>query len=245
MCYPLIIAGVAMTAASIYANAKANEAIAKKRDEAMGAELERQKGYRSEAAAVNDQSQARYQDFSGQQQQKAQSIGDYLAAQAKSLPADAPTEVAPDSANILVKTETAKQLGKAKAYGDQQDRALGNLRAFGDLLGGISREQAGDAAQLGTIGSFMKGSNAILPLELDAANSAGSGWKTAGTVLGAGGSLLTSAGIGGAGPSWGSLFGSSFGTVPGAVGASPISGLGPGSQMNPDRLGFGAKIGGV
>lgn len=226
MCNPLFIAGAAMTAASIAANMQANSAVSKKRDDVMNAELERQKGYRSEASALNDQSQGRYQNFAGQQQEKAQSLGDYLSSQAKALPTDAPTEAAPDSSNTLVKTETAKQLGKAKAFGAQQDNALANLRAFGDLLGGISREQAGDAAQLGSIGSFMKGSNAVLPLELEAANNAGSGWKTAGTVLGAGGSMLTSAGLAGAGPSWGSLFGSGSGAGTNGFGSAATGNFG-------------------
>lgn len=207
MCDPLTIAGAAMTGGSILANMQANSAVAKKRDQTMAAETERQRGYSQEAAAINDTSQGRYKDFSSKQSDKSKNIGDYLAAQSKALPQDAPTDAAPASTNVLVQNEREKQLGKTADFGAQQNAALANMRSFGDMLGGISRDQATDAANLGTLGGFMRGSNAVLPMELEAANSAGGGWKTAGTALGLGGSIATSAGLGGGWDKLSGMFG--------------------------------------
>jgi hypothetical protein len=71
------------------------------------------------------------------------------------------------------------------------------LRAFGDILGDTSRLQARDASQVGTIGSFKRGSSAVLPLELDEANHAGDGMKVFGDLLGGFGGIATSAGLSG------------------------------------------------
>ena len=50
---------------------------------------------------------------------------------------------------------------------------------------------------IGQIGGFKRGSSSITPLELEAANEKGAGLKMFGDVLGLGGSLLTSKGLGG------------------------------------------------
>lgn len=226
MCDPLTIAGAAMTGGSLLANMQANSAVAKKRDAAMAAETERQRGYNQQAAAINDTSQGRYKDFSANQGKKSENLGDYFAAQSKALPTDAPTEAVPTNSNVLVQNERAKQLDKAAAFGAQQNEALAKMRSFGDLLGGISREQATDAANLGTLGSFMRGSNAVLPLELEAANNAGNGWKTAGTVLGMGGSMATMAGLGGGWDNLSSMFG----------GGASTAGLDPAYAANPSAV---------
>lgn len=203
MCDPLTIAGAALSAGSMVANNAAENRIAKARKNATEAERIRQRGYESEAAALNDQSQGRYKNFQGKQADKTAQLADYFTGQNQGLPTGseangAPAEVMPTSgANNIVTQEIAKQKGKAKAFGDQQGRALAAMRGFGDLLADNSRLQARDASQIGQIGGFMRGSSAVLPFELEAANAKGAGMQQFGSILGAAGQLGIGAGLSG------------------------------------------------
>ncbi|MFI5411584.1 hypothetical protein [Kaistia sp. UC242_56] len=199
ICDPLTIAGIALTAGSTVANSVAQGQVARARNDALAAERIRQNGYDRETDALNTQSQDRYQNFSEQQDQRGQELGDYFAGQqiegANANTAAAQEQsVAPTSSNITMREEQ-KQRANATAFTDEQGRRLGDLRSFGDLLGGIGREQARDASQIGQIGSFKRGSSAVLPYELEAANSAGGGAKMFGDLLGLGGSFATAKGL--------------------------------------------------
>lgn len=103
----------------------------------------------------------------------------------------------PQSGSPLIVQEDAKQGAKENAFVSQQGNALGALRAFGDVLGTASRGQARDASAIGQVNNFKTGSSNVLPLELDAAQSAGAGAQTFGDILGLGGSLLTAKGLSG------------------------------------------------
>lgn len=217
MCDPITIAGIALTGASTVANTIAQGKVNSARNDALAAERIRQNSLDQEAEALNVQSRDRYNDFEGQQGDKASELGQYFTDQ-KIENSDANTaavqeQVAPQSGSALTIREEGKQRGKADAYATQQGQALGNLRSFGDLLGGISREQAQDASMIGQIGGFKRGSSSITPLELEAANEKGAGLKIFGDVLGLGGSLLTSKGLGGQ-----QTYSTTLGEV---VGASP------------------------
>lgn len=167
----------------------------------MAAERIRQNQFDQEADALNTQSRERYDDFGGQQSDKAAELGQYFKDQkieaADANAAAVAEQTIPQSGSALTVREEQKQRGKATAFADQQGEALGNLRAFGDLLGGISREQARDATTIGQIGGFKRGSSNVLPLELEAANSKGNGIKLFGDLLGLGGSLALNKGLGG------------------------------------------------
>jgi hypothetical protein len=198
MCDPVTIAGAVLTGAGMAANSAAAGQVAKARNGAMQAERIRQQAYDQETAALNTQSQNRYQDFGGQQEQKAKSLGDYFNAQnTTAAPAapDAPAATAPASSSNIVVAEQAKQGDKAHAYSQQQGNALGNLRSFGDLLGGIGLQQARDAGYIGQIGGFKKGSSGVLDFELDSANHKGDGTKQLGDILGGLGQIGLSAGL--------------------------------------------------
>jgi len=230
MCNPLFAVGAAMMVGSMVAKQQAAKQVEKARNSAIEAETIRQRGYDQEADALNAVSQDRYTDFAGKQTDKAKSLGDYFEGQAKPVAESggATEPVMPTSASNIVVAEEGKQLGKAREYGSQQDTALGNLRAFGDLLGGISRGQANDAAQLGIIGGFKRGSQGVLPLELEAANGKGAGARLFGDLLGMGGSMAMMGGMGGGGPSWGGLFGS----TPAAGAGAGTTGFGAGAAPN-------------
>lgn len=201
MCTPLAIAGLALTAGSTVANTIAQGQVTRARNDALAAERIRQGQLDQEAEALNAQSRDRYDDFEGQQGEKASELGQYFTDQ-KIENSDANAAVtqeqtAPQSGSSLTVREEQKQRDKATAFTDQQGEALGNLRAFGDLLGGISRDQARDASQIGQIGGFKRGSSNVTPLELEAANQKGSGMRLFGDVLGLGGSLALNKGLGG------------------------------------------------
>lgn len=200
MCDPLTIAGLALTAGSQVANFAANQQVQSARNDALAAERTRQSGLDQEAAALNLQSQDRYQDFGGQQEAKAQSLGEYFAGQTAQPPSMA--DALPTSSSNITVREENKQRGEAKAFTDASGAALGDLRSFGDVLGGIGRLQARDAGAIGQIGGFKQGSSGVLPYELDAAGEKGDGLKLLGDLLGGAGSIGTSAGLSG-----GSLFG--------------------------------------
>lgn len=199
ICDPLTIAGIALTAGSTVANSIGASKVQAARDDALAAERIRQTGLDQEAQALNTQSQDRYQDFEGQQAEKSSELGDYFTGQQldsanANTAAAAEQTAAPTSSNITVREEQ-KQRGQAKAFTDQQGAALGDLRSFGDLLGGIGREQARDASLIGQIGGFKRGSSGVLPYELDAASSAGDGAKMFGDILNVGGMALTAKGL--------------------------------------------------
>jgi len=167
----------------------------------MAAERIRQHGLDQQADALNTQSQDRYKDFSGQQDQKASELGQYFADQkienAGANQAATQELNVPQSSSNVVTQEEDKQRGKADAYGQQQGEALGNLRSFGDLLGGIGREQARDAGAIGQINGFKQGSSAVVPYELEGANSAGAGAQMLGDILGLGGTVALGKGLSG------------------------------------------------
>jgi len=200
LCDPVTLAGIALTAGSTVANTIAQSNVQRARNDALAAERIRQKGYDRETTALNTQSQDRYTNFGDQQAAKATELGDYFAGQQAGNAANAGEQAAavmPETSSDITVQEEAKQRAKARDYTDKQGEALGNLRAFGDVLGGIGREQARDASLIGQIGGFKKGSSDVLKYELEAANQAGNGAKLFGDLLGLGGSLATSAGLSG------------------------------------------------
>lgn len=198
MCDPLTIAGAALLAGSTVANQIGANRVARARDNAMAAERIRQGGLDDQAFALNEQSQDRYQDFGDQQADRAGELGQYFTDQqieADNNASAVAEQVIPQSGSNVVVAEEAKKRGEARAYANQQGEALGNLRSFGDLLGGIGREQARDAGQIGQIAGFKRGSANVLPFELEAANSAGSTAQMFGDILGLGGSVALGAGL--------------------------------------------------
>lgn len=226
MCTALAIAGLALSVGGTAMNSMAASKAARARDDALAAERIRQQGYDQEAAALNTRSQDRYQDFSGQQDQKAQDLGDYFGQQHVVEPEAA--AAMPTSQSAITVAEEGKQRDAATDYTTKQGQALGALRSFGDLLGQIGRSQARDAGYIGQIGGFKRGSSNVLPLELDQASRAGDGLETFGRVLSNAGKA---AGLAGA---WGASLGDLFG------GSAPVVNSAAKSSM----LTAGGKMGG-
>ncbi len=197
MCDPLTIAGIALTAGSVVANSVASGEQARARDSVLAAERMRQNALDQEAWGLNAASQDRFVDFQPQQDARATELGDFLGA---SVEPDANTSAAsimPSSSSDVVNQERTDQQAEAQGFVDQQGQALGDLRAFGDLLGEKSRLQARDAGLIGQVGGFKQGSQNVVPFELDEAAKAGDGWAMLGDILSGAGSVTTGAGLSG------------------------------------------------
>lgn len=207
MCDPISIASAALAVGSTVANNMAANEVEQARNDALAAERRRQGKLDREAEALNLQSQDRYRDFEGQQDERSQQLADFLKGQTT----EEPTRgiAMPESQSAITVQEEGRQRDVARAFTDQSAENLARLRSFGDLLGGIGRAQSRDAGLIGQLGGFKQGSQGVLPLELQAAQSEGSGWRMLGDVLGAGSQVGMMAGAAGKGPSWGDLFGGS------------------------------------
>ncbi len=203
MCDPITIAGAALTAAGTAANYVASSKINAARDDVLAAERIRQRGYDQQADAINNTARGRYEGFGDKQETTAGTLGE-MYREASNTPPSAPeNSVMPtSSSNITVNEENARR-ADAKAFTDNQANALGVLRSFGELFGGISRDTARDAGEIGQIGGFKRGSSSIVPFELEEANKAGSGLSLFGDLLTGAGQVGMTAGLSGAKlPSW-------------------------------------------
>lgn len=246
MCDPLTIAGVVLTGASAAANSAAQSRVEKARDDAVAAERIRQGGLDKEAAAHNLTAQDQYQDYGAKQDERGKELADYFKGQ-ESTPVDksGPAALPQSSSNITVQAEN-KARGEARAFTDKTGAALGNLRSFGDLLGELGRGTAREAGYIGQIGGFKKGSSAVLPYELEAANSKGGGMRMLGDVLGGVGKIGIGAGLSGSAPfgigaaSPGANFVANPAS-PFAFGSGGYTGAGP--FLNPGKSGLFSMFG--
>lgn len=235
MCDPFTIGGLVLSAASVAANSVASSEVQDAREQSIQAERARQAALDKQADALNATSRNRYQDFSGKQDDRAAQLGTQLS---KNMVAPTPSSaLMPQSSSNIVNTETGKQTGAATTYAGGQASALGNLRAFGDLLGEDSRLQGQDASQVAQIGDFKRGSSAVLQDELQADNQAGAGMGFLGDLLGGAGGLVSKGSSGPAGSLLNGIFGSKgvATTAPnfGYTSALPTTTTGtPGSAFN-------------
>ena len=224
MCDPMTLAGIALTGLSTGLNHMANQQVESAREGAMAAERIRQQALDQQAGALNLQSQDRYQNFDEKKEERATKLGDYFTDQVATPPAAAAMPAS--GSNITVQAEN-KARGDARERTDQIGNALGQLRSFGDLLGDTSRLQARDAGQIGQIGGFKRGSSNVLGMELDAANSAGSGMRLGADLAGGFGKLGMSAGLSGAGGIGGVSNFAPNASAPFAFGSGGYTGMGP------------------
>lgn len=223
MCDPLTITGIALTGLSTGLNSAAQAQVGKARSESLSAERIRQNALDRQADAINANSQKTYENFGTDQAAKTQQLSDYFTGQVAAPPS---SEAAlPTSSSNIVVNEQNKQNAATKAFTDQQGKALGNLRAFGDLLGDNSRLQARDANLVGQIGSFKNGSQGVLPYELEAASHAGDGLKTFADLAGGAGSIFTGIGLSGPAKIAGAA-GTAASTAGTGLGASGVANFG-------------------
>lgn len=219
---PLTIGGAAAaTIGSMFANNAASKKVDQARTGVLNAERQRQAGFDAENDVFNTGAQNRYVGFGDQQAARGRELGDYFAAPS---PTGGPGVSLPAPSSDLISGEIAKQNGIAQMFSDQQAGALGNLRSFGDVLGGISRLQGQDAGRIAQINNFKRGSSGVTALELEQANEAGKKQKLLGDILGGSAKVGLTAGLGTLEPTGAAA--ANFGVAGGGY-------LGPGGKIYP------------
>jgi hypothetical protein len=193
MPFPLLPLALALTAGGIGANYMGNQQAQRAQQDTMAAERRRQTGFDQEAEATTTKARQRYEGFEEKQGDKADELADMFLADAGAAPPalDAPTDT-------VTVQRTAAEKGKRREFTDQQGKARGNLLSFGDLFGDIGVGQARDMTQLSGINGMRRGSQGVLPLELDEASQKGGGMRMAGDIMGGLGSIATMGALSGA-----------------------------------------------
>jgi hypothetical protein len=174
------------------------------RGAAQRAENERQDRWEEQIRKLREQSLGRFANVPSDMAGRAQTVADFYKASGGSLPSSGVTAGVIPQTNGLVAREGTNQMNKVAAFNDQQGKALGNLRSFGDVMAGANRGVAIDNGLISGIDSMRRGSSTVLPLELQNANNAGNGLKTFADILGGLGKVGMSAGLAGG---WDKLFG--------------------------------------
>jgi hypothetical protein len=187
MVLPLLPIAIALTAAGMGANYLGSRQAEDANASVMRAERGRQHRLDENAFTVNTKMQDRYKDIVPQQDAKAAELADMFLEGADDAPSFGP---AASDDSITVRAEN-KAKAKSREYTDQQGTARGRMMSLGDLFGDIGVEQAQDMSALNGIQSQKRGSQGILPLELEAAAGEGQGWRMAGDVLGGLGSVAS------------------------------------------------------
>lgn len=109
------------------------------------------------------------------------------------------------SAPKVVKDAAAKAVVDALAGARAEGKRLAALQGFGDLFADNQVDLNRSGAMQAQLGDFSRGSSAVLPLELEAANAKGSRTRGFGQLLQGVGQVAGLAGAFGAGPTWGDL----------------------------------------
>jgi hypothetical protein len=186
-----------LSAGSAVANNAAANRQASAQAASMAAERARQRMLDDEARGVNEQARGRYEDIPAQQEAETSRLQEAFTGDAN-RGADVIAAALPRSnSNITVSDEAAKR-ADATGYANQQGEALARMRSFGDMFGGIGRGVAQDASQIGMIGGFKRGSQGVLPFELEAASMKGQGLRTVADLMNAAGGISLNAGLSGA-----------------------------------------------
>lgn len=163
---------------------------------AMSRERYRQKELDDQSFALNRQSRERYDDVNGKQAETGSNLAEMFREVQNEQPSiEMPT--APATDNVVVANRNAASSDKAQQQVDERADNLANFRSFADMFGGIGRGVARDTGELGTIAGFKRGSQGVLPLELDAAAQKGQGLRMLADVFNLGSSMMMGPALGG------------------------------------------------
>lgn len=190
---PLLPIALALTAAGAGANYMGARRADRAQADAMSAERQRQNRFDDESFAKNAQSRDRYADIEPQREDRATEIADMFLADAGT-----PPELLKPPTDTVTVQRSEDEKAKSREYTDQQGTARANMLSFGDLFGDIGIGQARDMSDLAALYSMRRGSQGVLPFELDAAAQKGGGMRMAGDVLGGLGSIATMGALTGA-----------------------------------------------
>lgn len=209
MCGPLAAAGGLASAASVGMNMIGAQAQEGARASANAAEQQRQQQFRKQSGDLFDVTLDKARAPTQIAEQAA--MADYRANKdAATLDANRGVYgTAGASLDGESKSAIARSLSSALTRGKQQAKANAAVNGVGDQTAkmGIELGRAGQWQNI--FGGNARNSAALLPGELQAANTAGSTERGIGQLLGVGGQAMGSAGMLPNALTWGDMFGSS------------------------------------
>lgn len=174
---PLIVA-LAATAASAYAQNRAQKKVEAQRNKYQRQENARQEEFGKKAADINTATQDSFQRAN-----QEQTLADAFAQRDKVMQEQAARPVsrfaAPVASNApaVVGSEFARQVGKAAADARQQGTALARLRSFNDLGADNALNLMRASQDLGGVQRSSQISSDIFAREMQAAEQAGAKWR--------------------------------------------------------------------
>ncbi len=189
---PITIA-IALTLLSAGANYMSGQQQMQASADYQTAERLRQKKLDEEAAAINNQSRERLDNYDEKQGDRQ---GELAALFAPAPDAPGGTGYLPAQESTVLAANDQREGAKAREFGAQQGDALADVRAFTDMFANIGLEQGRDAGRVGAINSYKRGSSGLLAGEMQAAQGEGAGWALAGDVLGAAGQVAMGSALG-------------------------------------------------
>lgn len=211
MAFPLLLP-LLFTAGSTIANTVAANQQTRAQASAMEAERIRQRQFDQESAAIAQAGMDRFQNTGEQKAERADTLADLFQQTQNAEPTEAVAALPQSDSNLVVNNDAARS-SEARARTDAQGQRRADMLSFSDLFGDFARAQGRDSSQLSLLGSLRRGSQNVLPLELQAAQQRGQGLRLLGDLFNVGAGIT-------AGPamSGGSLFPGYFN------GANPVVG---------------------
>lgn len=191
MPYPLALAALAVSAAGAGAQMAGQSQAQSARDRAQLAEMNRQREYRRQAAAVADQSISESGRSTADPAiergatDRAAAFNAIVSRGQAPLTGNTVNRIVPNTTQTTTQPMTASAAAWNRILGGAQAR-LGGYSDWG-LARNIAAKRAGQ--KLDTIGTNARASADILAADLQDANHAGDGLMTAGSILGTVGSL--------------------------------------------------------
>ena len=180
----------------------ANQQAARRQDraqaDAMSAERMRQARLDDESRGVNQRALERYDDAEGQQERRTSELAEVFGGDANRGAEVISAALPRSSSNITVQNDE-RERERASEFSGQQGEAMARMRSFADMFGGLGRDTARDASELGMLGGFKRGSQGVLPFELESAAQRGQGLRNAADAMNLFGSIGVNAGLSGGG----------------------------------------------
>lgn len=191
----LALLGGASTLGSMFFNNQAQSQVDAARNAAIQNNRGQQSALDTEAKGVTDKSLGRFSNFGAGMDADATRLADFYKTPVTTPTTPNTIAALPASTNDYVNREIGTKGGIADAFVAHNADTLGKLRSFGDVMGNISRAQAGDTQAVGQIGNFKAGDTAVTNIALDNANRAGNTDAQIGNILGGLGKVGLTAGL--------------------------------------------------
>lgn len=181
----------ASTAVNTIANNRQQRAIA----DAMSMETARQNQFTEEQFGILGGMEDRVADYDARAGERRSSLADMFTTGTEGgQPAPVQTAM-PASDSSIVQTREANERSRARDFTNQQGEALANMRSFGDTFDDFGRMFGRDMGDFGLVQSMRRGSQAVLPAELQAAQTRGQGLRTLGDLFSIGASATLAPGL--------------------------------------------------